>query len=199
MPEPLKTQAARTRRVEYTDAAASCHRRLRPRLGTEWEPSALPMAACGEVLLACGCLHLGDLDGGQVAGVRVHSWGVKGSRVQIPPSRQLLQVRGHITRLVSGAVSSGRRNIRHVRGLRWGAGDRERCRRSRSVSSSSALIAQGCNNSEACRIVGINRRTGKRWRHGRTIITRDGRKLHYPPVVTRGKVAGREISDRYSV
>jgi transposase, IS30 family len=59
------------------------------------------------------------------------------------------------------------------------------------------LIAQGFNNSEACRIVGINRRTGKRWRHGRTIITRDGRKLHYPPVVTRGKVAGREISDRY--
>lgn len=59
------------------------------------------------------------------------------------------------------------------------------------------LIARGCNNSEACRIVGINRRTGKRWRHGRTIITRDGRKLHYSPVVTRGKVAGREISDRY--
>jgi IS30 family transposase len=59
------------------------------------------------------------------------------------------------------------------------------------------LIAQGYNNSEACRIVGINRRTGKRWRHGRAIVTRDGRKLHYPPVVTRGKVAGREISDRY--
>ena len=41
------------------------------------------------------------------------------------------------------------------------------------------LIAQGYNNSEACRIAGINRRTGKRWRHGRTITTRDGRKLHY--------------------
>ena len=59
------------------------------------------------------------------------------------------------------------------------------------------LIAQGYNNSEACRIVGINRRTGKWWRHGRTIVTRDGRKLHYSPVVTRGQVAGREISDRY--
>ena len=60
------------------------------------------------------------------------------------------------------------------------------------------LIAQGFNNSEACRIVGINRRTGKRWRHGRTITTRDGRKLHYAPVITAG--AGRrvrEISDRY--
>ena len=59
------------------------------------------------------------------------------------------------------------------------------------------LIAQGYNNSEACRIVGINRRTGKRWRHGRTITTRDGRKLHYAAVVAAG--AGRrvrEISDR---
>ena len=60
------------------------------------------------------------------------------------------------------------------------------------------LIAQGFNNSEACRITGINRRTGKRWRHGRTITTRDGRKLHYPPVVTTGAGrAAREISDRY--
>jgi len=60
------------------------------------------------------------------------------------------------------------------------------------------LIAQGFNNSEACRITGINRRTGKRWRHGRTITTRDGRKLHYPPVVTTGAGrAARKISDRY--
>src|SRR6516162_8846294 len=58
------------------------------------------------------------------------------------------------------------------------------------------LIAQGYDNSEACRIVGINRKTGKRWRHGRTITTRDGRKLHYPAVVTTGAVR-REISDRY--
>ena len=60
------------------------------------------------------------------------------------------------------------------------------------------LIAQGLSSSEACRIVGINRRTGKRWRHGRTITVRDGRKLHYAPVVAAG--AGRrvrEISDRY--
>ena len=27
-------------------------------------------------------------------------------------------------------------------------------------------IAQGVSNSEACRIVGINRRTGTRWRYG---------------------------------
>ena len=59
------------------------------------------------------------------------------------------------------------------------------------------LIGQGFSSLEACRIVGINPRTGKRWRHGRTITARDGRKLHYSPVVTRGAVVRREISDRY--
>jgi IS30 family transposase len=58
------------------------------------------------------------------------------------------------------------------------------------------LIAQGFGNTEACRIVGINRRTGKRWRHGRTITARDGRKLHYAAVITTGAVR-REISPRY--
>src|ERR1700761_512246 len=58
------------------------------------------------------------------------------------------------------------------------------------------LIAQGFNNSEACRVVGVNRTTGKRWRHGRTITARDGRKLHYAPVVGAGAVK-REISPRY--
>jgi IS30 family transposase len=56
------------------------------------------------------------------------------------------------------------------------------------------LIAQGVSNSEACRIVGINRRTGKRWRHGRTITSSSGRRLHYPPVINTRK---REISPRY--
>jgi len=41
------------------------------------------------------------------------------------------------------------------------------------------LMDQGFTNTEACRIVGINRRTGKRWRHGRqaTGVTRGA-----PPV-----------------
>src|SRR6266702_1143035 len=57
------------------------------------------------------------------------------------------------------------------------------------------LIGQGFSSLEACRIVGINPRTGKRWRHGRTITARDGRKLHYSPVITRG--AGvRAIAER---
>jgi IS30 family transposase len=58
-----------------------------------------------------------------------------------------------------------------------------------------ALIARGVGFSEACRIVGINRRTGKRWRHGRTIISSSGRRLHYAPVV--GGARKREISARF--
>src|SRR4051794_7539388 len=36
------------------------------------------------------------------------------------------------------------------------------------------LIAQGVNNSEACRIVGIHRKTGVRWRYGRTVVNSVG-------------------------
>ena len=31
------------------------------------------------------------------------------------------------------------------------------------------LIAQGVKNSEACRLVGVDRKTGNRWRYGRTV------------------------------
>jgi len=44
------------------------------------------------------------------------------------------------------------------------------------------LIAQGVTNAEACRIVGINRRTGTRWRYGRTILNTAGEPVHYPAV-----------------
>lgn len=44
------------------------------------------------------------------------------------------------------------------------------------------LIAQGVSNRQACRIVGINRRTGTRWRLGRTIRNTAGAAVHYPPV-----------------
>jgi transposase, IS30 family len=47
-----------------------------------------------------------------------------------------------------------------------------------------ALISQGVSNSEACRTVGINRRTGTRWRFGRSIPASSGRTLHYPAVVS---------------
>jgi IS30 family transposase len=44
------------------------------------------------------------------------------------------------------------------------------------------LIAQGVSNSQACRIVGINRKTGTRWRYGRTIRNKAGESVHYPAV-----------------
>jgi len=56
------------------------------------------------------------------------------------------------------------------------------------------LIAQGVSNSEACRIVGVNRRTGTRWRYGRSITGSSGRRLDYPAVITTRK---QEISARY--
>ncbi|WP_435866747.1 helix-turn-helix domain-containing protein [Streptosporangium roseum] len=37
------------------------------------------------------------------------------------------------------------------------------------------LTDQGFNNTQACRIVGINRRTGKQWRHGRRATGRTPR------------------------
>ena len=44
------------------------------------------------------------------------------------------------------------------------------------------LIPQGVSNSQACRIVGIRRKTGTRWRYGRTIRNKAGEPVHYPAV-----------------
>jgi hypothetical protein len=44
------------------------------------------------------------------------------------------------------------------------------------------LIAQGINNSEACRLVGIDRKTGNRWRYGRRVRNSAGALVMYPPV-----------------
>ena len=56
------------------------------------------------------------------------------------------------------------------------------------------LIAQGVNNSEACRLVGIDRKTGNRWRYGRRVRNSAGALVIYPPV----KIAeSRPRSPRY--
>jgi IS30 family transposase len=44
------------------------------------------------------------------------------------------------------------------------------------------MIAQGVNNSEACRLVGINRKTGNRWRYGRRVRNSAGALVIYPPM-----------------
>jgi transposase, IS30 family len=56
------------------------------------------------------------------------------------------------------------------------------------------LIARGVTSAEACRIVGVHLKTGKRWRLGRTITGSGGQRLHYPPV-TGSRTA--EISARF--
>jgi transposase, IS30 family len=45
------------------------------------------------------------------------------------------------------------------------------------------LMSKGMSNSAACRVVGVNRRTGTRWRRGRTIINRAGLARTYAPVI----------------
>ena len=57
------------------------------------------------------------------------------------------------------------------------------------------LIGQGVSNSEACRIVGVNRRTGTRWRFGRSILNTAGKVVHYPAVTMSTTTA--ERSPRY--
>jgi len=50
------------------------------------------------------------------------------------------------------------------------------------------LIAQGISNSEACRLVGINRKTGNRWRYGRKARNSAGGVVIYAPVkITEAK------------
>ena len=45
------------------------------------------------------------------------------------------------------------------------------------------LMSKGASNSAACRVVGINRRTGTRWRRGRTILNRAGKARTYAPII----------------
>src|SRR5680860_1224766 len=45
------------------------------------------------------------------------------------------------------------------------------------------LRARGVSNAEACRIVGVNRRTGTRWLFGRSVACPTGGEMHYPPVI----------------
>lgn len=57
-----------------------------------------------------------------------------------------------------------------------------------------SLIAAGVSNSAACRQVGVNRKTGTRWRYGRSIPAAGGGLLHYPPVLNPATTT---ISSRY--
>jgi Helix-turn-helix domain len=71
-----------------------------------------------------------------------------------------------VSEVVVGAVRKTRRGVMWVEKQEWFI----------------RLIRQGVSNAEACRIVGINRKTGTRWRYGRTIRNTAGEAVHYPPV-----------------
>ncbi len=43
------------------------------------------------------------------------------------------------------------------------------------------LMERGMGNSAACRVVGINRRSGTRWRYGRKYTNRVGEQWEYLP------------------
>src|SRR5260370_9655334 len=49
------------------------------------------------------------------------------------------------------------------------------------------LIARGVGSAEACRIVGVHPKTGKRRRRGRAMTSSSGARLHYAPVVNPGR------------
>ena len=56
------------------------------------------------------------------------------------------------------------------------------------------LIARGAGSAEACRIVGVHPKTGKRWRLGRVMTSSTGARLQYAPVVDTRKQL---ISERF--
>ncbi|WP_166790374.1 helix-turn-helix domain-containing protein [Cryobacterium tagatosivorans] len=55
-------------------------------------------------------------------------------------------------------------------------------------------MRQGISNAEACRTLKINRRTGMRWRHGRTVTNAQGRAKTYASISLK---APPTISSRY--
>ncbi len=58
------------------------------------------------------------------------------------------------------------------------------------------LMSQGMSSLAACRVVGINARTGKRWRHGRTVIYPSGTVRSFAPITkTTPVISERFLSD----
>ena len=78
-----------------------------------------------------------------------------------------------------------------------GASDRARPRWRAQRRRYAELIAKGVSNSEACREVGVNRRTGSRWRYGRHLRGPDGVDRQYAPMIhdTKAEPSLRYLSD----
>ena len=82
-------------------------------------------------------------------------------------------------------------------------GARKRYRRSRGATPLTAkrdryvrLMNQGTSNAEACRQLGVNRKTGSRWRHGRKAVSASGEEYFYRPVdAVVPEVSGRYLNE----
>jgi IS30 family transposase len=59
------------------------------------------------------------------------------------------------------------------------------------------LMKQGFSNSEICRTLGINRKTGTRWRHGRAVKDPLTGRVHLYPAITLVRESAEVISPRY--
>lgn len=59
------------------------------------------------------------------------------------------------------------------------------------------LMKQGFNNSEICRTLGINRKTGTRWRHGRAVKDPLTGRVYLYPAVSLVREPAEVISSRY--
>src|SRR3972149_2409375 len=57
------------------------------------------------------------------------------------------------------------------------------------------LMRQGMSNAAACRIGGVNRKTGHRWRYGRSITIRAGEIRTYPAITRPAPVSARFLSE----
>jgi transposase len=56
------------------------------------------------------------------------------------------------------------------------------------------LVAQGVSTSEACRLVGVNRNTGHRWRYGTPELAKAGRQQARLAAARPSAVSGRFLS-----
>src|ERR1022692_758037 len=96
-------------------------------------------------------------------------------------------------RTFGSAGSDGRRNARG-QGFAMVEGRLGRPPLAAKREQFARLIARGVGNAEACRIVGVHPKTGKRWRRGRVMTSSSGARLQYAPVISTRKQV---ISQRY--
>lgn len=64
-------------------------------------------------------------------------------------------------------------------------------------NNNAQLMRQGISNATACRTLNIDRRTGMRWRHGRTVTNTQGRATTYAPIQRKSPptISSRDLSE----